>query len=57
MDAFVNKEIDAVELIYSEFKNAATQRFVAEQFLPVLKLDKEVARRKLTLYLSQAKKC
>jgi F-type H+-transporting ATPase subunit gamma len=40
MDAFANKEIDAVELIFSEFKNAATQRFVAEQFLPVPKVDK-----------------
>lgn len=40
MDAFENKEIDAVELIYSEFKNAATQRFVAEQFLPVQKVAK-----------------
>ncbi len=40
MDAFANKEIDAVELVYSEFKNAATQRYVAEQFLPVQKVDK-----------------
>ncbi len=40
MDAFANKEVDAVELIYSEFKNAATQRFVAEQFLPVQKVGK-----------------
>ncbi len=40
MDAFANKEVDAVELIYSEFKNAATQRFVAEQFLPVSKVTK-----------------
>ena len=40
MDAFANKEIDAVELVYSEFKNAATQRFVAEQFLPVQKVAK-----------------
>ncbi|MEO7305813.1 MAG: ATP synthase F1 subunit gamma [Ferruginibacter sp.] len=40
MDAFANKEIDAVELIYSEFKNAATQRFVSEQFLPVQKVGK-----------------
>lgn len=40
MDAFANKEIDAVELIYSEFKNAATQRFVAEQFLPIAKVQK-----------------
>lgn len=41
MDAFANKEIDAVELVYSEFKNAATQRFVAEQFLPVAKVSKK----------------
>jgi len=40
MDAFANKEIDAVELIFSEFKNAATQRFVAEQFLPIPKVEK-----------------
>jgi F-type H+-transporting ATPase subunit gamma len=40
MDAFANKEVDAVELIYSEFKNAATQRFIAEQFLPVKKVEK-----------------
>ena len=40
MNAFANKEVDAVELIYSEFKNAATQRFVAEQFLPVSKVAK-----------------
>jgi F-type H+-transporting ATPase subunit gamma len=35
--AFQNREFDAVELIYSEFKNAATQRFVSEQFLPIPK--------------------
>jgi F-type H+-transporting ATPase subunit gamma len=38
MEAFANKEIDAVELVYSEFKNAGTQRFVTEQFLPVKKV-------------------
>ena len=37
MKAFSNKEIDAVELVYSEFKNAATQQYIAEQFLPVQK--------------------
>ncbi len=40
MDAFANKEADAVELIFSEFKNAATQQFIAEQFLPVKKVAK-----------------
>lgn len=38
MDAFANKEVDAVELVYSEFKNAATQMFIAEPFLPVRKV-------------------
>lgn len=41
MDAFANKEIDAVELVYSEFKNAATQQYIAEQFLPVPKVANE----------------
>ena len=40
MDTFANKDVDAVELIFSEFKNAATQRFIAEQFLPVQKVSK-----------------
>lgn len=39
MDTFAAKEIDAVELVYSEFKNAATQMYIGEQFLPVKKTD------------------
>jgi len=46
MEAFSNKEIDAVELIYSEFKNAGTQLFVAEPFLPVQKLEKQAGEKK-----------
>ncbi|MFZ9240985.1 MAG: ATP synthase F1 subunit gamma [Chitinophagaceae bacterium] len=38
--AFAEKEFDAVEIVYSEFKNAATQRFVAEPFLPIPKQEK-----------------
>jgi F-type H+-transporting ATPase subunit gamma len=38
MDAFANKEFDAIEIIYSEFKNAATQEFKVEQFLPIPKI-------------------
>lgn len=38
VEAFKNKEFDAVEIVYSEFKNAATQRFVSEQFLPIPKV-------------------
>lgn len=40
MDAFASGKVDAVELVYSEFKNAATQRFIVEQFLPVVKTEK-----------------
>jgi F-type H+-transporting ATPase subunit gamma len=36
--AFENKEYDCVELVYSEFKNAATQRFSLERFLPIPKV-------------------
>jgi F-type H+-transporting ATPase subunit gamma len=45
MEAFSNKEVDAVELVYSEFKNAATQRFVTEQFLPVQKVEKAAGQK------------
>jgi F-type H+-transporting ATPase subunit gamma len=38
--AFINKECDRVELIYSQFKNAATQNFVAEPYLPIPKVEK-----------------
>lgn len=41
MDAFVKGEVDAVELVYSEFKNAGTQKFTVEQFLPVKKSAKK----------------
>jgi F-type H+-transporting ATPase subunit gamma len=37
MKAFENHEFDAVDIVYSEFRNAATQRFSAERFLPIPK--------------------
>ena len=37
--AFLNKEFDRVELVYSQFKNAATQRFVSEPYLPIPKVE------------------
>jgi F-type H+-transporting ATPase subunit gamma len=39
--AFEEKQFDAVELVYSQFKNAATQRFVVERFLPIPKVEKK----------------
>ncbi len=38
---FLNKEYDRVEIIYSQFKNAATQIFVAEPYLPIPKVEKK----------------
>ncbi len=38
MDAFVKGEFDVVELVYSQFKNAATQQFKLERFLPIPKV-------------------
>jgi len=37
--AFLNKEYDRVELVYSQFKNAATQRFVSEPYLPIPRIE------------------
>lgn len=37
--AFLKKEYDRVELVYSKFKNAATQDFIAEAYLPIPKVD------------------
>jgi F-type H+-transporting ATPase subunit gamma len=39
--AFEEKQFDVVEVVYSEFKNAATQRFVVERFLPIPKSQKK----------------
>lgn len=36
---FLNKDFDVVELVYSQFRNAATQKFVVERFLPIPKVE------------------
>jgi len=41
MAAFEEKRFDAVEIIYSQFKNAATQVFQVERFLPIPKVEKK----------------
>ena len=38
---FLNKEYDRVEIIYSQFKNAATQEFTAEPYLPIPKVEQK----------------
>ena len=39
IEAFAKKEFDVVEVIYSEFRNAATQAFTVERFLPIPKAE------------------
>ena len=38
MEAFVKGDYDVVELVYSQFKHAATQEFKLERFLPIPKV-------------------
>lgn len=38
-EAFLNKEFDKVEIVYSQFKNAATQAFISEPYLPIPKVE------------------
>ena len=35
MKSFVGKEYDRIDLIYNQFKNAAVQRLIVEQYLPI----------------------
>ncbi len=37
--AFMDKKYDKVELVYAEFKNAATQEFKCETHLPIAKIE------------------
>ena len=37
MQSFVKKEFDRIEIVYNQFKNAAVQKLVAEQFLPIVR--------------------
>lgn len=46
MDGFIAREFDAVEVIYSEFRNAASQMYIAEPFLPVRKIAPVAGQKK-----------
>ncbi len=41
MKAFEERQFDVVEIVYSQFKNAATQKFELERFLPIPKVEKK----------------
>lgn len=53
--AFELKEYDVVELIYSEFRNAAVQRFTVERFLPIPKVEKKEGAKKSDFIFEPAK--
>lgn len=55
MSAFLKKEFDAVEIVYSEFQNAATQRFVTERFLPIPKVEQKGNTKKADFIYEPAK--
>ncbi len=55
MKAFENKEFDAIEIIYSEFKNAGTQAYTAEPFLPIPKVSNLVSKKKIDFIFEPAK--
>lgn len=54
--AFETGQYDRVDIVYSQFKNAASQEFVAEQFLPIQKPKQESGNRSKTDYLFEPAK-
>ncbi len=53
--AYENKEFDRIELVYSQFKNAATQAFVVEPFLPIPKVQPKAGAKKADFIYEPAK--
>ena len=53
--AFELKEYDVIEIIYSEFRNAAMQRFAVERFLPIPKVQKKEGAKKSDFIFEPAK--
>jgi F-type H+-transporting ATPase subunit gamma len=53
--AFSNKEFDAVEIVYSEFRNAATQVFTVEPFLPIAKVEGNKSKTKADFIFDPSK--
>jgi F-type H+-transporting ATPase subunit gamma len=53
--AFEAKEFDVIELVYSEFRSAAVQRFAVERFLPIPKVEKKEGVKKSDFIFEPAK--
>ena len=56
MEKFKRKEVDKVVLIYNEFKNAATQILVSEQYLPIKPSETENRKLKNIDYIFEPTK-
>lgn len=54
-EAFLRKEYDRVELVYSQFKNAATQVFVAEPYLPIPKVESKESKKQTDFLFEPSK--
>lgn len=54
-EAFLNKEYDRVELVYSQFKNAATQVFVSEPYLPIPKVEAQESKKQTDFIFEPSK--
>ena len=55
MKTFENGEFDAVELVYSQFQNAASQVFKVERFLPIPKVLKKEGAKKADFIFEPSK--
>lgn len=55
MKAFEEKQFDVVEIIYSQFRNAAIQRFEVERFLPIPKVAKKEGDKKADFIFDPSK--
>lgn len=53
--AFLEKKFDRIELVYSQFKNAATQNFVAEPYLPIPRTEKVKGSKSIDFTFEPAK--
>jgi F-type H+-transporting ATPase subunit gamma len=55
MKTFEEKQFDVVEIVYSQFKNAATQRFEVERFLPIPKVQNKAGAAKADFIFDPSK--
>lgn len=56
MDQFTDKHQDKIVLVYNQFKNAAVQEVVAEQFLPIAPSEEEATSSSSTDYIFEPSK-